>query len=181
MQRDDKVYHFLSVSNLPNGDEMISPIDVKYSDFQLTKIEQLLLVAALLQDKGPTSDFAACTGKILRQALRLSGFSLDAINELWQQAQSDINTKPALVDEYYEVLIRLTDAGYRKPERHQYPLFEGQGNWGIPEGSPPAFPDYNACRLTFIGEEIARDLLEWHPEYSKLRMPQPPLEIDIYS
>ena len=82
----------------------------------------------------------------------------------------EIAHNPA-IDAVYEVLIRMTRqlarvGRGRPPERPGPALFEGGGNWGVPgdPDRPPCWPQFNSCRLTVLGEQIALELLARHPE-----------------
>lgn len=127
-------------------------------DESLTEIERQLLMAAALQGLGPHTDLGfANTVKVLVQVLRWRGLSDEEIGRLW-----DDGVKVEIDDEVYPVLIRMV-------RQTAAPLFEGGGNWGgLGEPDrPPSWPDYNSCRLTVRGHEIANDLLARYPEYGQ--------------
>ncbi len=131
-------------------------------------MEKLLLMAAAVHRLGPDTDISeANTVKVVFQALEWSGFNMAEIRE--QYKQSDYH--PAVAEAYIP-LVRMTqeilqDNSVRLPERSGPALFEGAGNWGVPDDpeSPPCDPNYNSCRLTPLGLEIAKALLAAHPEY----------------
>ncbi|MFT3883447.1 MAG: hypothetical protein QM703_27830 [Gemmatales bacterium] len=171
MPPNDKTYRFNMYSMLPNGEDAETPIEVRRSDYPLTRIEELLLMAALVQGKGYTSDlFRAGTGKIIKQALHFSGMTLEALNDVWGIAADFTNPTRTIVDDYLEALIQVTDADNCKHKRYQYALFQGKGNWCDPDGRPNAFPDFTSCRLSYLGEAIAMDLLEEQPAMVLLKM-----------
>jgi hypothetical protein len=138
----------------------------------LSETERLLLMAAVVQGRGPRSDILhANTVKIIRQALRWLGVSDEEIYRGWWEEDGDEPpAKPPIYRDVYEVLIRMTqpiraNGRPRPPERPGRPLFEGGGNWGVPGKLPACHPLFNSCRLTRRGERVARVLLARHPEY----------------
>jgi hypothetical protein len=134
----------------------------------LTENERLLLMAAVVHELGPGADLTrANTARVVDQVLRWRGLSDQQVRAGWR----DLDCDP-MHREVYEALVRMTGHRYgdvllRAPERPGLPLFEGAGNWGVPgdPSRPACWPQYNACRLTAEGEELARELLAQHPEY----------------
>lgn len=162
----EQVFRFTLYSIGPDGQDCEKPIAVRMCDYHLSPIKEHLLVAALLQRRTSFSDaYCASTHKILKQALHLAGLDAEGINELWTQAQMETLPSGNQFDEYYDALIAMTESDERKPSRSGYPLFDGRGNWGTADGKTPSFPDFNSCRLTCIGEEFAKVILQMHPEY----------------
>ena len=133
----------------------------------LTDTEQLLLVAAAVHGLGPNTDLNyANTARVVDQALRWRGLSADEVRSGWRTYDCDPAHK-----EVYEALVKMTLqhtlGGDRPPERTGPPLFEGGGNWGVPgdPSCPPCWPQYNSCRLTALGAQVAQELLNRHPEF----------------
>ena len=124
----------------------------------LTETERLLLMAAAVQRLGPSTDLdRATTALVVDQVLRWLGLSAEEINCGWQEP-----TINPINEEVYNVLIRMTyQMPDRAPERPGTPLFEGNGNWGVPGDPtrPACWPQYNSCRLTAEGEQLASELL----------------------
>jgi hypothetical protein len=134
----------------------------------LNELEQLLLMAAAVHELTPKSHFAI-TAKVVRQVLRWTGSFSEEVIEAWN-SDDDHST----IDLVYGTLVRMTqpinsNGPIRPPEREGEVLFEGQGNWGNPRNpdNPPAYPHFNACRLTIHGWNLANNLLMEHPEYRK--------------
>jgi hypothetical protein len=124
----------------------------------LTETKRLLLMAAAVQRLGPTADLdRANTARVVDQVLRWLGLSAEEISRGWDEA-----TIGPIHQDVYNVLIRMTyQTPNRAPERPGTPLFEGAGNWGVP-GDPTrlaCLPQYNSCRLTTEGEQLASELL----------------------
>lgn len=138
----------------------------------LTKSERLLLMAAAVHGLGPGTDLTrANAARVVNQALIWTGLSSDKIRQGWECPEAN-----PIIEETYNALVRMTRELHRgkpgrNPERIDDALFEGGGNWGVPcdPNSPAAWPQFNSCRLTANGERIARELLERHPEYRKVR------------
>ncbi len=130
----------------------------------LTETERLLLMAAAVQQLGPTTDLGrANTARVVDQVLRWLGLSAEEISRGWDEA-----TIRPIHQEVYNVLIRMTyQTPNRAPERPGPPLFEGNGNWGVPGDPtrPACLPQYNSCRLTAEGDRLAWEVLKQHPEY----------------
>lgn len=132
----------------------------------LTEMERLLLIAAAICDLGPNTDLGvANTYKVVRQALEWSG------QRSYTQRNYILDSTDPIVAAVYAPLVRMTHHVYhgRPPERPGPSLFEGAGNWGIPgkADEPPCDPNYNSCRLTDLGSDTARRLLDQHPEFAK--------------
>jgi hypothetical protein len=149
------------------------------ASFDLTPMERLLLMAAVVQGRLPGSDIDhANTAKIVAQVLWWTRMDYAAIRTRWECRDFDRETVDHIpeLDEVYEPLIRMTQArirtgGFRPAERPGPALFEGSGNWGVP-GDPEscvADPFFNSCRLTALGEQLANALLTQHPEYRTRR------------
>ena len=124
----------------------------------LTETERLLLMAAAVQRLGPNTDLdRANTARVVDQVLRWICLGAEEISRGWEE--------PAIGPihrEVYNVLIRMTyQMPNRAPERPGTPLFEGNGNWGVPGDPirPACLPQYNSCRLTAEGEQLASELL----------------------
>ncbi len=117
-----------------------------------SETERQLLMAAAVQGLFGDTDLATVnTSKVVLQVLQWQNTNPEEILTGWDKE----GTANAQV---YEALVEL----FHRPGE---PLFEGYGNWGIPDGCPPSWPHYNSCRLTARGELIARDLLTQHPEF----------------
>jgi hypothetical protein len=142
-------------------DEPMADVDT------LTEIEQLLLVAAAVHGLGPQTNLnIANADKVVGQALEWAGLMGEESREAWEQ----IEYRPAIV-QVYGALIRMTHqilqvGPGRPPARPGEALFEGGGNFGTAD-APQAFPHFTSCRLSVRGEQLARQLLEQHPEYGK--------------
>lgn len=134
----------------------------------LTEVERQLLMAAAVQQLGPTTNLTmANTARIVDQVLRWRGLSDEQIVAGWRGEDCAPEHKGV-----YAALVRMThqkcrDGSFR-PHEHPGPaLFEGGGNWGVPgdPDQPPCWPHFNSCRLTDAGEQLARALLKIHPAY----------------
>jgi hypothetical protein len=127
----------------------------------LTEMDRLLLMAAAVHGLGSSTDLRrANAAKVVGQALVWAGLVDDEVREAWRSLEGH----PA-IDQCYEALIRMIrrlDAAWANDPTQ--PLFEGMGNFGSRE-DPPAYPHFTSCRLTLGGEQLARELLEQHPEY----------------
>jgi hypothetical protein len=140
----------------------------------LTENERLLLMAAAVHNQDSRTDlYRANTARVVDQVLRWRGLSPTAIREGWRQDDCD-----PLHREVYDTLVRMTRMklrarGWRPPVRPGVPLFEGAGNWGVPDdpSRPACWPQYNSCRLTAAGKRLAQKLLAQSPEYSKRAEP----------
>ncbi len=136
----------------------------------LTEIEKLLLMAATVHGLGPKTDLSgANTAEVVRQALRWAGL-WDKVDRAWIRGGEEYS----VIDPVYGPLVRMVQASFpvdpgKPAENAGEVLFEGAGNWGDPQDSndPPADPTFNSCRLTVCGMQLARQLLEQHPEYRK--------------
>jgi hypothetical protein len=169
MHPTEQVFEFFRYNPASDAEDHIEPFTVRMCDYQLNQIEEYLLAAALLQGRTSEADnTCASADKVMKQALHLGGLSVESIVKLWTAAHWDKLTHPNLFDQYYDTLIGMTDKQIQKSDQRRYPLFEANGNWGQYEDGPPAYPDFNACRLSCVGEEFAKVLLELHPEFSKL-------------
>jgi hypothetical protein len=137
-------------------------------------MERLLLMAAAVQGRTSESDIDhANTAKIVAQVLWWTRPDFEAIQERWRAADYTLS-----FDEVYDPLVHMTQSrlrsgGFRPAKRPGPALFEGSGNWGsenwgVPGelGLPPADPLFNSCRLTSLGEQIARALLAQNPAYA---------------
>jgi hypothetical protein len=137
---------------------------------KLKEIERQLLLAAAVHGLGPATDLSrANTARVVNQVLRWRGRCAEELRYVWREQNGD-----PLHDEVYGALIRMTrqiacGAEGRTPERPGTPLFEGGGNWGVPEdpSCPACEPEFNSCRLTKEGQQLAQVLLQRHPEYCK--------------
>jgi|GEM_PF-6774912 len=70
----------------------------------LTETERLLLMAAAVHDLGPDTDLAyANTARVVDQALRWRGLSVEEIRNGWREPESH-----PINEEVYNVLIRMT-------------------------------------------------------------------------
>jgi hypothetical protein len=141
----------------------------------LAQVEQQLLMAAAVQGLGPSTDLSrANTARIVNQVLRWRGLTEDQIDSGWRLEDCDPEH-----DAVYAALVRITHETHsegpgRAPERLGLALFEGGGNWGAP-GDPEnaaCWPQYNSCRLTAEGEQLACAFLAQHPEYHKSAGPR---------
>lgn len=138
---------------------------------ELTEMESLLLMAASVHSLGPETDLSCANTKIVvAQAIGWAGLNSNELRKRW----NGVDNGPAVdtvLDQVYQPLARMIFQiganGGRSPERPGVPLFEGNGNWGIPgdPNSPPCDPHFNSCRLTTEGERVAHQLLEQNPEY----------------
>jgi hypothetical protein len=143
----------------------------------LTQVEQQLLLAALVQGLGPSTDLSrANTARVVDQVLRWRGLTEDQIDTGWRL--EDCDPEHGAV---YAALVRMTHEVHTKgagrgPERPGPAMFEGGGNWGDPGDSshPACWPQYNSCRLTAEGDQVARALLAEHPEYGMSAEPGAP-------
>ncbi len=152
----------------------------------LSETEKLLLMAAGVHGLGPGTDLGrANTARVVNQALLWLGVSREEIDRAWEALEADEpeqqrDSRPSN-EEVYDALIRMTwvrncvGAG-RAPEQGGTPLFEGNGNWGVPSDPtrPACLPHYNSCRLTEHGERIARELLTQYPRYGSSGEPGAP-------
>jgi hypothetical protein len=133
----------------------------------LTYPERLLLMAASVQGLGPRHTLTyANTARIVNQALGWLGFSGERTQELLH------DETPNIAHRVYDVLVWMTrqelrDGGWRPQQRPGAPLFDGSGNWGVPDDpeSPACLPYFNSCRLTSQGSQLAKALLRQFPEY----------------
>jgi hypothetical protein len=139
------------------------------TDLPLSPMEKLLLIAAAVKGHYPETDFAFTqTASVVWQAALWAGLDTDDVIAKWRM----IEVHPLLY-EVYDPLVRMTAmrlraGGHRAPDRLGPALFEGEGNWGDP-GNPgrwPCDPRFNSCRLTVLGEQVARKLLAENPEYT---------------
>ena len=136
----------------------------------LTEVEQHLLMAAAVLGLGPDTDLGrANTARVVNQVLRWRGLTADQINAGWRDEDCDPEHDAA-----YAALVRMThqkrhDGSFRSAKRPGPALFEGGGNWGVPDDPdrPACWPQYNSCRLTAEGERLAGLLLEQHAEYRR--------------
>ena len=127
-------------------------------------------MAAAVHGYGPGADITrANTARIVWQALDWGGLFNDEVREHWNRGELH-----PTIDQVYGQLVRMTHqlnriGPGRRPERPGEALFEGGGNWGVPGDPerPPNDPWYNSSRLTPMGEQVARALLEEFPEYRK--------------
>ncbi len=134
----------------------------------LTEVEQQLLMAAAVHGLGPATDLRrANTARVVDQVLRWRGLTAAQVNAGWRNEDCDPEHEAVCA-----ALIRMTHHVHREgpgraPERPGAALFEGGGNWGVPgdPNRPACWPQFNSCRLTAEGEQVARALLEQHPEY----------------
>lgn len=109
----------------------------------------------------------ANTARLVNQALQWRGLTPEEIHQGWEEPESQ-----PVNEEVYNGLIHMTHQieparPGRVPERPGTPLFEGGGNWGVP-GDPSClacWPQFNSCRLTSYGEQIAQELFSRHPEF----------------
>jgi hypothetical protein len=125
----------------------------------LNENERLLLMSAALLGLGPDADIRrANTYKVVRQVVLWSGGDEDELFREWCQGAAS----PRLdeFDQIYDALIRMV-----RCDGPAKSLFEGGGSWGSPDGDPACAPQFNSCRLTALGEQEARRLLEQHPQY----------------
>jgi hypothetical protein len=138
----------------------------------LTETEQLLLMAAAVHGLGPDASLVcANTARVVDQVLSWRGLTADQIIRGWNEL-----VLPTAHDYVYEALIRMTRHAHsgRAPERAGEPLFEGKGNWGTPgdPDRPACLPQFNSCRLTAHGQQIAQELLSQNPKYRGGSLPR---------
>jgi hypothetical protein len=112
-------------------------------------------MAAVVNGLGPATDLGfANSAKVVGQTLRWAELVDEDVVSSWVHWEYC----PAILG-CYGALIAMIQ---HQPTNEA--LFEGRGNFGTPQ-DPVQFPHFTSCRLTALGERLARELLGRHPEY----------------
>jgi hypothetical protein len=133
---------------------------------KLTKVEQLLLMSAAVNRRGPYADLTrASTLRVIRPVLEWTG---------WIERDLKVTTSfedcPGLMQCYRALIRMLSIQGkhgtWSKPKRPGKPLFQGNGMFGL-NGCILQDPTFTSCRLTAEGKRLALQLLKRHPEFRR--------------